>query len=475
LNTFTRRQLLGASLALPVYGVVGAGIRVENISTAYVDYPLRTPLKFGGNSIATLTILHVTCRVRDRTGRLSNGFAAMTMANTWSFPSTLLSYQQTLAAMKTLAKHISTITKEFRQYGHPIEINRELEPEYLKAAATVQQEMRLPESIPKLCMIVTASPFDAAIHDAFGKLLNLSCYETYGSQVLPGTLDRFLSVDFRGETLDKYLSRTPKLRMPLYHLVGASDPLIAEDVRWPVNDGLPETLVQWVERDHLTHFKIKLDGRNGKWDLDRVLRTDRTLAAMKRASLARRIYSLDFNERCPNVEYLLEFLSDLRQQDATAFGRIQYIEQPTARDLEMDRSNTMHRAAKIKPIVIDESLTGLDRLLLARDMGYTGIALKACKGQTQSLLMAAAAQKYKMSLYMQDATCPGAAFVQSAGIAAHVPGVSAVEANARQYIPLASRPWERAFPGLFGGHQGSVYTGSLTGPGLSAGPKDFAI
>src|SRR5207249_3660810 len=75
------------------------------------------------------------------------------------------------------------------------------------------------------------------------------------------------------------------------------------------------------------------------------------------------------------------------------FERIRYIEQPTARDLEKHRENTMREAAKLRPVVIDESLTGLDRLILARDLGYTGVALKACKGQSQALLMAAAAQE----------------------------------------------------------------------------------
>src|SRR5437879_5750060 len=97
----------------------------------------------------------------------------------------------------------------------------------------------------------------------------------------------------------------------------------------------------------------------------------------------------------------------------------------------------MHEAAKLRPVVIDESLTGLDRLVLAREMGYTGVALKACKGQSQALLMAAAAQKYKMFRCVQDLTCPGASLVHSVGLAAHVPGVTAVEANARQYMPMA--------------------------------------
>jgi hypothetical protein len=67
----------------------------------------------------------------------------------------------------------------------------------------------------------------------------------------------------------------------------------------------------------------------------------------------------------------------------------------------------MHSAAKLRPVVIDESLTELESLVLAREMGYTGAALKACKGQTQVLLMGAAAQKYKMFLCVRDLTCPG--------------------------------------------------------------------
>src|SRR6185295_7339175 len=102
------------------------------------------------------------------------------------------------------------------------------------------------------------------------------------------------------------------------------------------------------------------------------------------------VYCLDFNERCPNVEYLLDFEHGVKAKAPAAFDRVQYIEQPTARDLAANRRNTMFEAAKLRPVVIDESLTGLDTLLLAREMGYTGVALKACKGQSQTLLLAAA-------------------------------------------------------------------------------------
>jgi L-alanine-DL-glutamate epimerase-like enolase superfamily enzyme len=236
-----------------------------------------------------------------------------------------------------------------------------------------------------------------------------------------------------------------------------------------MDDGLPQTLSGWILYNGLTHIKIKLAGDDLAWDLDRVVRIERTTSEVQ---TERRVktwaYSLDFNERCPNVGYLLEFLRRLKEKTPLGFERIRYIEQPTARDLEKHRENTMHEAAKLRPVVIDESLTGLDRLILARELGYTGVALKACKGHSQALLMAAAAQKYKMFRCVQDLTCPGASLAHSVGLAARVPGVTAVEANARQYMPKANKPWEQKFPGIFLVKDGMMRTACLNGPGLGA-------
>jgi len=181
-------------------------------------------------------------------------------------------------------------------------------------------------------------------------------------------------------------------------------------------------------------------------------------------------YSLDFNERCPHPEYVLEFLRRIQSASPAAFARIQYIEQPTARDLRANPQNRMHAVAKIKPVVIDESLVDFESLLLARELGYTGVALKACKGQSASLLMAAAAQKFGMFLCVQDLTCPGASLLHSAGLAAHIPGVAAIEANARQYVPAANEGWACRFPGIFRVRDGRIETSVLDGLGLGVVP-----
>ncbi len=311
---------------------------------------------------------------------------------------------------------------------------------------------------------------DAAIHDAFGRLHGRNSFTVCGKDFVRRDLSHYLNAEFRGEYLDPYILSRPTPRIRMYHSVGTSDPLTAGDLKKHIGDGLPETLEEWIPYNGITAIKIKLNGADLAWDVDRVANIDRvTAAAQARLRVAEWIYSLDFNERCPNVQYVLDFEHGLKSKAPAAFDRVQYIEQPTARDLAANRQNTMFAAAKLRPIVIDESLTGLDALLLAREMGYTGAALKACKGQSQTLLLAAATQKYKMFRCVQDLTCPGAALVHSVGIACHVPGISALEANAREYVPIANRGWEKRFPGIFEVKNGYIDTVGLNGPGLCTG------
>jgi L-alanine-DL-glutamate epimerase-like enolase superfamily enzyme len=446
-------------------------IRLEALSYQYEDFSYRTPIKFGGVALDRATNLDVTVTARTAGGSMAQGFGSMPLGNVWSFPSKVLSYDATLAAMKALAERIARLTADYKEPGHPIDLNAALEPAYLQAADEVTRQLNLAEPIPKLCTLVTASAFDAAIHDAFGKAQGLNCYHTYGPDFMTHDLSHYLGPEFRGEYLNRYIQTTPKPRMPLYHLIGALDPLEEAEVSRRLNDGLPETLPEWIRYNGLTHLKIKLNGDNLDWDVDRVVRVDRVAAQTQQArGVARWYYSLDFNEKCPNVGYLLEFLRRVRETAPAGFERIQYIEQPTARDLKANRINTMHEASRVRPVVIDESLTDLESLRLARDMGYTGAALKACKGQSQALLMAAAAQKYGMFLCVQDLTCPGASLLHSAGLAAHMPGVAAIEANSRQYVPAANVPWEARFPGIFRVTDGTMETGLLTGPGLGVVP-----
>ena len=434
-------------------------------SPRYFKY--RAPAKFGGRTVTDVVLLDVEVDVETRDGRRGRGSGSMPMGNIWAWPSQKLSTDQTLAAMIEFGQRMVRHANGYRGDGHPLEITHDLASLQPREADAVAREAALAEPMPRLAQLVAASPLEAAIHDAYGKALAQNSYNLLGAEYVARDLSAYLTADFAGEYLDRYTLRQPKPRMPLYHLIGALDPLTDADLANRINDGLPETLPEWIAADGLTHLKIKLNGDDLAWDVERVLSIERVAAEAQAArGCTQWHYSADFNERCANVEYLLDFLARIEERSPPAMARLQYIEQPTARDLRANPANRMHAAARIKPVVIDESLVDLESLELARELGYSGVALKACKGHSGALLMAAAAQKYGMFLCVQDLTCPGASFLHSASLAARVPGVAAIEGNARQYCPAGNRGWAGRYPTMFRLTDGTIGTAVLDGPGL---------
>jgi len=427
----------------------------------------RTPLKFGGRVIEKTYLINVNVEVVNRRDQHANGFGSMPVGNVWAWPSKTLTDEQTEKAMMAFAEEVVKIGDVYPEFGHPLDMIFQLSGEYYHLGRTLPQKLGFDDKMPELAQLVAASPFDAALHDAFGRSNDRNSFNVLSEEFTHHDLTEYLDEQFAGEYLDQYTLREPKERMPLYHLVGAMDPLTDADISERIDDGLPETLPEWINADGLTHLKIKLAGDDLDWDVDRVLAVDRVAAETQQARGCEQwFYSCDFNEKCENVEYVLDFLNRIREQSSAAYDRIQYIEQPTHRDLQAHPENKMHEAAKLKPVVIDESLTDYEALLLARELGYSGVALKACKGQTDSLLLAAAAQKFGMFLCVQDLSCPGYSFLHSAALAARIPGVAAIEGNSRQYCPGPNKTWAKQYPPMFEITDGSVGTGVLNGIGL---------
>jgi L-alanine-DL-glutamate epimerase-like enolase superfamily enzyme len=442
-------------------------IRLKHVATSTQRIDYRTPIKFGGRVVVDVVLLNVTVDVETRDGRTGQGVGSMPMGNVWAWPTERVAGDDTLAAMLRLGEGLTEIAGVYAEMGHPLEITHDLSQQYQPAADAVVDQLGLAEPIPRLAQLVAASPLEAAIHDAYGKTLGANAYNLLGPEFANRDVSHYLTDEFAGEYLDRYTLREPKPEMPLYHLVGALDPLTEADIQTPVGDGLPETLGQWILADGLTHLKIKLSGDDLDWDVQRVDGVERVAVQYQaQRGCPAWSYSLDFNEKCANVQYVLDFLGRVRELAPTALDRVQYIEQPTHRDLRSNPENRMHEAAKIKPVVIDESLVDFESLLLAREQGYSGVALKACKGHSEALLMGAAAQKYQLFLCVQDLTCVGRSFLHSASVAARIPTVAAIEGNGRQYCPAGNRDWEQRFPTMFDIRTGVVGTGALNGVGL---------
>ena len=431
-------------------------------------YQYRTPMKFGGRVVTDVTVLSVDAEGESGVGT-ARGLGSMTMGVAWAWPDPNVDGDTKLQVVVELAHRLANSFKAADLTGHPMDICHRHNDQRRQIAVDLANEKGIEAGIPELAVLLAASPIEAAIFDLHGKAAGVSSYSLLSRDHLSNDLSHYLGDDYQGIYLDQLIDNKPVDSMPLYHLVGALDPLTDEDLtesgNGPVGDGLPETLGDWIERNGLTHLKIKLNGDDLDWDVGRVVKIHQ-VAAGKRSG--KWFFSLDFNERCEDEDYVLSLLDKVKSLSPSALDCVQYIEQPTNRDLESHPELTMHRVAQQLPVVIDESLIDLRSLRTAVKQGYSGIALKACKGQAEALLLGAVARHEKLFLCVQDLTCVGASLLHSASLAAHIPGVAAIESNGRQYAPEGNDRWTE-FSEFFEVRGGKVPTSQLAGPGLGYG------
>jgi len=236
-------------------------IRVREVEASMEHVAYRAPLKFGGVPTTHATVCTARVRVETRDGRSAWGSGSMSLGNVWSFPSKRVPAADTARAMVRLAETIAERLTGVNDLAHPIDLAHRFEPELFRLAGEVTKELSLADPMPRLSALVAASPFDAAIHDAYGRVHNRHVYDCYGPAWLERDLSVYLDEQFRGEHLPSYTLTRPKPRLPLYHLVGALDALTDADVTERLDDGLPNTLGQWIVQDQLTHLKVKLNGK----------------------------------------------------------------------------------------------------------------------------------------------------------------------------------------------------------------------
>ena len=446
--------------------------RIEEIRIGFEDFRYRAPYKFGGKEVDRVTMLNVHCRLALKSGKSAEGFAAMSMGNVWSFPAPDIPYDTTLGAMKTLAEKIAGITRGFTEYAHPLDVNFALEPEYLKAAAETSREMRLPRPIPKLCTLVTASPLDAAIHDAFGRLHDRNAFTACGRDFVRYDLEHYLGrAEFHGEFLDPYILPKAVPRVRMYHSAGASDPLTAAEIRKPIRDGLPETLEDWIPYSGITAIKIKLNGNDLAWDVDRVAGIDAVAtAAQAKRGVREWIYSLDFNERCPNVQYLLDFEHRLKSQIA---HRVRPACNTSSSPPRATWRPTARTPCSKPPSCGPWSSTN-------RSPGWTCCCWRARWATPAPRSRPARASRTRSCWRPPRRSTRCSAACRTSPVPAPrwcirwaspptCRAPATVEANAREYVPAANAGWEKRFPGIFNVRDGYMDTAGLDGPGLCTG------
>jgi L-alanine-DL-glutamate epimerase-like enolase superfamily enzyme len=448
-------------------------IRILEIEPSFSDEKAREPLKFGAVVMDVVTLCHVRARVESRRGQVADGWGAIFLSDFWAFPTPRIEHATKDPAMRRVVEAFCRRAADYQTFAHPIDIFLELEGELREISAQVSREMALPEMMPFLAALVCASPVDAALHDAFGLVNGISSYAGYGPDFVSHDLGAYLGPDFRGRYLSDFVRPHHAPTVPVFHLVGGLDRLSASEVGPDApDDGRPNSLDRWIEQDGLFCLKVKLRGTDLAWDLDRLLSVYRIAREVQARqgrdellAAAGPYLSADTNEQCESPAYMVELLHRLREASPRAYDALLYVEQPTERDLTAHRFDLRELAA-LKPVIVDESLTGLEDMSLALELGWSGVALKTCKCHSMALLVAARAEVMGIPYTVQDLTNPGLALLHSVGLAARLHPLMGVEANSRQYYPDTSAPEAEVHPGIVQVRNGVAWTETLQGPGL---------
>lgn len=429
------------------------------------------PLKFGTEILSSVTCARVKVTVQNKLGEQSHGWGETPLSVQWVWPSNT-EYSIRYDSLLEFCEFIKIRWESFDYFGHCIEIGHEL---IMKDLPQALKQFNLgtkvdSEPMPWLAALVCASPFDIAIHDAFGMVNNVPIYHAYGKEFLSSDLASFLDpaedseVQFNGRHPSDFLELNPPSEIPVWHLVGGLDALEQEDLTGgEPNDGYPVYLREWIERDGLNCLKIKLRGNDAEWDYERLVRIG-TISQ----ELGVQYLTTDFNCTVTDPAYVNEILDRLELEELETFRRILYVEQPFPYDLEKNRI-AVHSVAERKPLFMDESAHDWKHVCLGRELGWTGVALKTCKTQTGALLSLCWARAHGMDLMVQDLTNPMLAQIPHVLLGAHAGTIMGVESNGMQFYPNASLKEAKLHPGVYQRNRGMLDISTIKGNGFGYG------
>jgi len=441
---------------------------VRSAGVYFLPVETRVPLKFGPETLTHVTCARVRLEVEGDSGRRAVGWGETPLSVQWVWPSSL-PYEIRHEVLARFALRLAEAWAAFDVPGHPLETGHAFQEQVLPGllAKLNSDSSGRASPMPWLAALVCCSPFDLALHDAYGQLHRSPIYDLYGPPYVEHDLARYLApaadsdVDFAGRFPCDFLEPTRSRSLLAWHLVGGLDPLDETELTGDEpNDGYPITLLEWIRRDGLRCLKVKLRGVDADWDYRRLVRVGEIASGAGVDWL-----TSDFNCTVTDPVYVNRILDRLMIEHPRTYGMLLYVEQPFPYDLETHPIDVRSVSAR-KPLFMDESAHDWRLVRLGRELGWTGVALKTCKTQTGALLALCWAKAHGMTLMVQDLSNPMLAQIPHVLLAAHAGTIMGVETNGMQFYPEASRPEAEVHPGLYTRRAGRVDLASVRGPGF---------
>src|SRR5699024_7096982 len=248
----------------------------------------------------------------------------------------------------------------------------------------------------------------------------------------------------------------PERSLEIQHVVGVDDPLTAAD-----NDQA-RTLEHWLRHDRPAHLKLKLAGSDPTIDAQRVAAVYE-LASQYQDGLT---LALDPNEGYSRPAAAEELLDEIARRSPLAAAAVDYIEQPIPRRTTLERGEMAALAQRV-PVPLGEGFERSSELPRLLDQGWSGIVIKASKGQTPAMVAAAAARAHGMWCLVQDLTASSFALAHSARLVSALTLTRRhLEFNSRQFARDSNAHFGEQYPSLVTVKDGTIRLPEGDGIGL---------
>jgi L-alanine-DL-glutamate epimerase-like enolase superfamily enzyme len=372
---------------------------IKEISFFERDVRLRMPFRFGIVTLTEAPQAFVRARILVQ-GKEAEGAAAELLAPKWFDKNPALSnednFEQLRASMRAARqKYLDAGTDT--AYGH---------------------------SRPGVGLVENFGPalLDRALLDALCRALGLSFYDAMTKNVA--------GISFPELDMLRFLrGLKPGKQIAARHTVGLVDPISKAEQR--VDDGLPETLEEVIERYGHRWFKLKVGG-DARADVERLSAIAAVLDRIHEPYHA----SLDGNEQYADADAVLDLLGRIESEARLKrlASSIAFIEQPIKRQNAL--AADISALAKRKPVIIDESDDSIDAFPRAKALGYRGVSSKTCKGLYKSLINAARCKAWGEGYFMtgEDLTIQAGIALQQDLALVSLLGLTHVERNGHHYV-----------------------------------------
>jgi hypothetical protein len=401
---------------------------VREIDLYERDVHLRMPFRFGVVTLTEAPQCFVRVRIELADGRSQRGGAAEMLAPKWFDKNLTLSNENNFDQLRLalrLAADAYIDGKARTAFGH------------FAAHYSEQIEAGAAHGLNSLLANYGPALLDRAILDALLSSLDRSFYNGMRDNIAgidPMLLGRRAG-DLAELDMPRFLAQlTPADSIAARHTVGLVDVIGGHPGQ--VGDGLPESLEEVVATYGHHYFKLKVGG-NLDADLARLSEIAVVLDRMPEPYFV----SLDGNEQYNDIAALLELWR--RMQEAPQLRRlvasILFIEQPVTRAHALD--DDVSALSRVKPVIIDESDDELGAFPRARDLGYSGVSSKCCKGIYKSIFNAARCAQWNAEAGAPRYFMTGEDLTVQAGLAlqqdlalVNLIGIRHVERNGHHYV-----------------------------------------